>query len=143
MRRLSGEHVEARYARQDMRRIAALVTLLAAGIMAFTSGPALAKPTPGDCQNDSKLIGPIELSTDYRAGTWWQITSDGLDAAGFETDEEKLAIIEALFGTDFAKDAVRQKVTALFPAHEVEKFTEHFWDRIQEWRKMEEANIKR
>ena len=36
-----------------------------------------------------------------------------------------------------AKDAVRQKVTALFPAHEIEKFTEHFWDRIQEWRKMQ------
>ena len=31
------------------------------------------------------------------------------------------------FGTQPAKDAVRQKVTALFPAHEVEKFTEHFW----------------
>ena len=117
MRRLSGEHVEARDARQDIRRIAALVTLLAAGIMAFTSGPALAKPTPGDCQNDSKLIGPIELSTDYRAGTWWQITSDGLEAAGFETDEEKLAIIEALFGTDFATlaDAISAIVDAVRP----------------------------
>jgi hypothetical protein len=39
------------------------------------------------------------------------------------------------FGTQYAKDAVRQKVAALFPAHEVDKFTEHFWDRIQDWRK--------
>ena len=100
--RLSGVLVETRDARRDMRRFAALVALCAVGIMAFTSGPAHAKPTPGDCQNDSKLIGPIELSTDYRAGTWWQITSDGLDAAGFDTDEEKLAISEALFGTQFA-----------------------------------------
>jgi len=38
------------------------------------------------------------------------------------------------FVTTEAKDAVRQKVTALFPAHEVEKFTELFWGRIQEWR---------
>ena len=38
------------------------------------------------------------------------------------------------FSTDVAKDAVRQKVTALFPAHEVEKFTELFWQRIQTWR---------
>jgi hypothetical protein len=38
------------------------------------------------------------------------------------------------FGTTDAKDAVRQKVTALFPAHEVEKFTELFWTRIQDWR---------
>ena len=39
------------------------------------------------------------------------------------------------FGTDPAKDAVRQKVAALFPAHEVEQFTELFWSRIQQWRK--------
>lgn len=38
------------------------------------------------------------------------------------------------FATSDAKDAVRQKVTALFPAHEVDKFTELFWARIQEWR---------
>jgi hypothetical protein len=38
------------------------------------------------------------------------------------------------FATTEAKDAVRQKVGALFPAHEVEKFTELFWSRIQDWR---------
>lgn len=41
------------------------------------------------------------------------------------------------FGTDTAKDAVRQKVEALFPEHEVEGFTEHFWGLIQFWRKTE------
>jgi hypothetical protein len=40
----------------------------------------------------------------------------------------------AFFGTDVAKDTIRQKVAALFPAHEVELFTEHFWERIQRWR---------
>lgn len=38
------------------------------------------------------------------------------------------------FGTQAAKDAVRAKVTALFPSHEVEVFTELFFNRIQAWR---------
>ena len=29
------------------------------------------------------------------------------------------------------RDAVRQKVTALFPAHEIDEFTELFWSRVQ------------
>jgi hypothetical protein len=41
------------------------------------------------------------------------------------------------FGTPMCKDAVRQKVTALFPAHEIDQFTEHFWGMIQFWRKTE------
>ena len=39
------------------------------------------------------------------------------------------------FGTDEAKDAVRKKVQALFPEHEHEQFTEHFWGLIQFWRR--------
>ncbi len=38
------------------------------------------------------------------------------------------------FGTERARDAVRQKTAALYPAHEVEAFTELFWGRIQTWR---------
>ena len=38
------------------------------------------------------------------------------------------------FATPEAKEAVRQKTAALFPAHEVERFTELFWQRIQGWR---------
>ncbi len=45
------------------------------------------------------------------------------------------------FGTDTAKEAVRKKVEALFPAHEVEAFTEHFWGLIQFWRKTESDRI--
>jgi len=43
------------------------------------------------------------------------------------------------FGSPVAKDAIRQKVAALYPAHEIEPFTELFWSRIQDWRKDEEA----
>ena len=38
------------------------------------------------------------------------------------------------FATDTARDAVHKKVTAMFPEHEVEEFTELFWERIQSWR---------
>lgn len=38
------------------------------------------------------------------------------------------------FATPIARDAVRKKVAALFPAHEVEPFTELFWRRIGAWR---------
>jgi hypothetical protein len=30
-------------------------------------------------------------------------------------------------------------VTALFPAHEVEEFTDLFWGRVQRWREQEGA----
>ena len=43
-------------------------------------------------------------------------------------------VANEFFATEEAKDAVRQKVSALFPPHEVEKFTELFWSRIQAWR---------
>ena len=42
------------------------------------------------------------------------------------------------FGSDAAKHAVRVKVESLYPAHEVESFTELFWSRIQRWRDEEE-----
>ena len=38
------------------------------------------------------------------------------------------------FGTQTAKSAFRDKVTALYPKHEVEQFTELFWNRVQAWR---------
>jgi hypothetical protein len=47
------------------------------------------------------------------------------------------------FGGETAKAAVRKKVEAMFPAHEVEAFTEHFWGLIQFWRKTESERIGR
>jgi hypothetical protein len=43
------------------------------------------------------------------------------------------------FGTDRAKEAVRKKVVALFPEHEWDEFTEHFWEEIQNWRDSEHS----
>ena len=49
------------------------------------------------------------------------------------------AVADEFFGTEQARDAVRQKVAALFPAHEVDDFTELFYGRIQRSR-AEEAH---
>ena len=65
----------------------------------------------------------------------------------FETERfrefcrDQLGELDALayefFGSDTLRDAIRQKVTALFPEHEIEEFTELFWQRIQQWREQE------
>jgi hypothetical protein len=68
-----------------------------------------------------------------------KIAEDRLDNARFEEFCAKhLGHLDEIawefFGTPVAKDAVRKKVAALYPAHEVELFTELFWKRIQAWR---------
>jgi hypothetical protein len=45
------------------------------------------------------------------------------------------------FATNTAREAVRVKVAALFPAHEVASFTELFWSRIQRWREEEASGV--
>lgn len=45
------------------------------------------------------------------------------------------------FSSERAKEAVRRKVSVLFPPHEVEQFTEHFWGLIQFWRKTERDRL--
>jgi hypothetical protein len=45
------------------------------------------------------------------------------------------------FGTDRAKGIIRTKVATLFPSHEVDEFTEHFWGLIQFWRKTERDRL--
>ena len=45
------------------------------------------------------------------------------------------------FASDRAREAVRRKVAVLFPAHEVDSFTDHFWGLIQFWRKTERDRL--
>jgi len=68
-----------------------------------------------------------------------KIADERFDTAAFEEFcSRHLAHLDEVawefFGTEAAKDAVRKKVQALFPAHEVEEFTELFFGRIQTWR---------
>ncbi|PJB34226.1 MAG: hypothetical protein CO108_28810 [Deltaproteobacteria bacterium CG_4_9_14_3_um_filter_63_12] len=55
--------------------------------------------------------------------------------------EEHLANLDEValdfFGTERARELVREKVAALFPSHEVERFTAHFWGLLAFWRKTE------
>ncbi|HEY5891347.1 MAG TPA: hypothetical protein VIW94_11705 [Acidimicrobiia bacterium] len=44
-------------------------------------------------------------------------------------------------GTEKAREAVATKVAAMFPAHEVAEFTEHFWGLLQLWRKTESDRL--
>jgi hypothetical protein len=48
-------------------------------------------------------------------------------------------VVWEFFASDVALDAVRQKVAALFPIHEIDEFTGLFWERIQRWRADEAA----
>ena len=77
-----------------------------------------------------------------RLREYGRIARERLDSARFvEFCEEHLGGFDELalefFGSDAARDAVRQKVEALFPAHEHDRFTAHFWGLIQFWRKTE------
>ena len=45
------------------------------------------------------------------------------------------------FAGDVAHDAVSQKVAFLFPEHEIEKFTAHFWGLIELWRRTESDRL--
>ncbi len=49
------------------------------------------------------------------------------------------ALADEFFGSEVVRDAVHQKVSAVFPEHEVEEYTEMFWSRIQRWREVESA----
>ncbi len=47
------------------------------------------------------------------------------------------------FASDMAHDAVREKVAFLFPEHEIEQFTAHFWGLIELWRRTERDRLAR
>lgn len=68
-----------------------------------------------------------------------RIAEERLEAARFdEFCARELTSLDEIawefFGTDEARQAVRAKVEAMYPAHEVAAFTELFWRRIQDWR---------
>ena len=74
-----------------------------------------------------------------RLGAYARIAEQRFDTAQFEEFcarhlPELDQVAWEFFATPAAKGAVRKKTAALFPAHEVEQFTELFWNRIQAWR---------
>ena len=84
-------------------------------------------------------IAERDLPYREKLAAYAAIARDRLQAAEFEAFcAEHLAhlddVVWEFFASDVARSAVRQKVAALFPAHEVPQFTEVFWERIQRWR---------
>ena len=80
-----------------------------------------------------------DLDFAARLDTYARIADERLETARFEEFCQKhLAHLDEVawefFASPEAKEAIRKKVAALFPEHEVEQFTELFWQRIQRWR---------
>ena len=84
-------------------------------------------------------IAKRDLPYRERLRAYAQVAEDRFETAAFEEFcATHLAHLDEIawefFASPIARDAVRQKVSALFPANEVELFTELFWKRIQAWR---------
>jgi len=87
-------------------------------------------------------IADREMSMRERLSAYGKIARERLESDRFaEFCDLHLSHMDELvwefFGTESAKEAVRSKVRELFPPHELEQFTEHFWGLIQFWRKTE------
>jgi hypothetical protein len=100
---------------------------------------------------------PVTLQTDWRpylaiateGGTFDEKLEryDALARAHFDTERFEAFCAQHLsqlddialdyFGTDEFRQAVRAKVAALYPKHEIEPFTDHFFGLVQFWRKTE------
>ncbi len=77
-----------------------------------------------------------------RLAAYADITRDRMDHDRFvEFCAEHLVQLDEVtwefFGSDEALAIIRDKVASLYPEHEVERFTNHFWGLIQFWRKTE------
>lgn len=85
-------------------------------------------------------VAKQDLSFRDKLRKYGQIARKRLDADRFEEFCAKHLptfddVANEFFGTDEAKSYVRAKVAALFPKHEIESFTEHFFAQIQDWRR--------
>jgi hypothetical protein len=79
-----------------------MVCALIAGVMLAPVAARAQSGEPGRCPNDSKLLnGGPTLVYGEGPGTWWGLVINGLNAAGFETDKEKIAYLNQVFDTSF------------------------------------------
>jgi hypothetical protein len=83
---------------------------------------------------------------DTRLAALGDLARSRLDAVAFwEFSGTYLADLDVVtydyFGTDRAREIIRWKVESLFPEHEVDRFTDHFWGLIQFWRRTEQDHL--
>ncbi len=89
-------------------------------------------------------VAEQELPYRERLREYARIARRRFDAERFqEFCDKHLAHLDEVaweyFGDERARTAVRKKVQALFPEHEWDHFTEHFWGKLQEWRESDAA----
>ncbi len=89
-------------------------------------------------------IAAKDISFEEKLDGYAAIADERFETARFEEFCDKHLghldeVTHEFFATQEARDAVRVKVAALFPAHEVDAFTELFWKRIQAWRADQKA----
>jgi hypothetical protein len=85
-------------------------------------------------------VAAQDLSYEEKLDRYAKIAEERFETARFEEFcKQHLSHLDEVafefFGSPEAKEAVRVKVAALFPEHELERFTELFWNRIQNWRR--------
>ncbi len=87
-------------------------------------------------------IARQDLSYPEKLERYTRLAHEHFDTERFhEFGRRHLAHLDAVayefFGSAAARDAVRKKVAALYPPHEIDQFTQLFMDRIGEWRRIE------
>jgi len=85
-----------------------------------------------DADFEEKLAGYVALAREHFNEDQFESFCDEhlshLDEVAYE-----------FFASDTMHSAIREKVEALFPTHEIDAFVELFWNRVQEWRRLEGA----
>jgi tetratricopeptide (TPR) repeat protein len=82
-------------------------------------------------RNVRARVNPCEASPEAAQFDFW--------LGEWDLDE----VADEFFGSPRAREAIRLKVSALFPEHEVERFTDLFYERIQTWRRVEGVGARR
>lgn len=87
-------------------------------------------------------IAEKDISFDEKLAAYVKIARKRFNVDAFEAFcDMHLAHLDEVahhyFASDGVKAAIREKVEALYPAHELDEFTELFWNRIQKWRESE------
>jgi len=91
-------------------------------------------------------IADLDLPWQEKLAMYDNIAMKHFDAENFEAFcDEHLSHLDQLaydyFGTAKFKAVVREKVAALYPAHEIDQFTDHFFGLVQFWRKTEAERL--
>ena len=92
-------------------------------------------------------IADQDISFDEKLEAYVKIARRRLSIDKFEAFCDKHLshvdeVANAYFGSESVRAAIREKVEALYPEHEHDEFTELFWSRIQDWRKVDSASGK-